>query len=309
MSKIEWTEKTWSPIIGCSKISPGCDNCYAARMAHRLMHMPYTDYYQFVLRNNGSDDPEKFKNIPEWNGTTHLVESALDIPVKRKKPTTYFVCSMGDLFHESVPDAWLYKVFEVMEEANHHRFLLLTKRPERAKAFFIRHVNNDNLLLVQHIWLGVTAENQEQADKRIPILLQIPAAKRFVSIEPMLEPIEMESEWHNYLEGWQTEMKSTGGHPSEQKVETNKLDWVICGGESGPKARPMHPGWARDLMFQCWEAQVPFFFKQQGEWSDTFHVGKDFVMVMHGDTSSAMARVGKKAAGYMLDGEVRRERP
>lgn len=280
MSKIQWTQKTWNPIIGCSPKSSGCDNCYASKMAKRLIYMPHTSYYCYVLKDNSEFDPEKFKYIPQWNGKTHWVKDMLEKPLKRKKPTMYFVCSMGDIFHESVPFEWIWAVYGIMSKTPQHTYQILTKRPERALEFYKwmgRKIKNlgidqitpksDSILdcapVCKNIWLGVSTENQEEANKRIPILLKIPAAKRFVSVEPMLEEINMchsyENELYNYLSG---EYMCVGMNDS---TYLEKLDWVICGAESGPNRREMNIDWVRSLKNQCEQSKTPFFFKQMFE--------------------------------------------
>ena len=196
MSKIEWTEKTWNPASGCTKISDGCKNCYAEKMAYRLQAMGTKGYENgFAVTLH----PEK-----------------LDEPLKHKKPTIYFVCSMGDLFHEDMPFEFIDSVWAVMAAAGQHTFQVLTKRPDRMKEYlenqkyspnslgiaFARIAGNkktkDFLQPLPNVWLGVTAENQEQADKRIPILLDTPAALRFVSIEPMLSGIDLKKHLVGY---------------------------------------------------------------------------------------------------------------
>lgn len=248
-TKIEWTQETINPIIGCSKISEGCQNCYAETMANRLASMKTTEYYRQVTCKHTHSLPNG------WNGKTYFVESQLDKPYKRKKPTMYFVCSMGDLFHESVPFEWIDKVFRVMIDNKHHTFQILTKRPERMKEY-IKSLWDQEF---SNIWLGVTAENQEQANKRIPILLETPASKRFVSLEPLLSNIDFiinEGNIKHYaLEGNATckgEMYSGG----------NKIDWVIAGPETGHKARPMQKEWIENIYVQCKTAKVPFFDKK-----------------------------------------------
>lgn len=364
MSNIEWTDKTWNPIIGCSPISPGCKECWAKKMAYRLMHMPYTDYYQFVLDDNGEEDPDLFRNIPEWNGQTHFVKSALEKPLKRQKPTKYFVCSMGDLFHENVPFEWVDKVMAIIAQCEQHTFQILTKRPLRMKEYFtsnwqcriLNHVKREegqgfilktvNGGKLPNLWLGVTTENQEQANKRIPYLLKTPAAVRFVSVEPLLGPIDfyditLDSEFYHTLKGFGDISLGSRGY-----VIGLKLDWVICGGESGPKARPIHPNWVRSLRDQCKDAGVPFFFKQWGEWYtawfdmptkkpvfkmfDSFLQWQQKHWVNKGDACisidgtwcrtggdlkrakypvAIMQKVGKKKAGCLLDGKEYKEFP
>jgi protein gp37 len=262
-SKIEWTEKTWNPITGCTKISEGCKHCYAERMSKRLAGRCGYD----------KDEPFKVTYHPD----------KLDEPLRWRKPSKIFVCSMGDLFHEGVDDGFLCRIFDVMAVAEHHTFLILTKRPNRMREFFARCVHGN----FQNIWLGVTAENQQRADERIPILLQIPAAKRFVSVEPMLGPIEL---------------RLVGG-PGD-------LDWVICGGETGPGARPMHPDWVRSLRDQCVRAGTPFFFKSWGDWGFEPYPqnGKAPYESVTID-SAIMFRCGKKKTGRLLDGEEWNEYP
>jgi len=227
MTHIEWADEVWSPVTGCTKISPGCKHCYAERMAKRLrgrFGYPKDEPFQVTLH------PERLIGPKKW-----------------KKPRMVFVCSMGDLFHEDVPFDFIHQVFNVMADCRGigHTFLVLTKRPKRMLRFF---KSEDRLYIPpKNVWLGVTAENQEQADKRIPILLQIPAKVRFVSVEPMLGPIDLLTDKYHWLE-------FDGIYPG--------LDWVICGGESGPVARPMNPDQARELRDQCKAAGVPFFMKQ-----------------------------------------------
>jgi protein gp37 len=322
MSKIEWTEQTWNPIIGCSKVSEGCENCYAEKMAFRLMRMR-VDGYEFVLKGENYEDPDNFKFLPQWNGETHLVKSALEKPLKRKKPTKYFVCSMGDLFHESVPFEWVDKVIDSISKCKQHTFQILTKRPERMLAYWKQCYDEAGLSFGDtvpakddNIQWGVSVENQEQANKRIPILLKIPVGFRFVSIEPMLGPIDfydiiLGNELYHSLKGFGDISGSLGhfGGP--------KLDWVICGGESGKNARPVHPNWVRSIRDQCKDSDVPFFFKQWGEYVDIHH-GYDVINESKESethtfgsqyTSHNVYKVGKKKAGHLLDGVEHREMP
>ena len=265
MSKIEWTNETWNPIIGCSKISEGCKNCYAEKMAYRLACMELSNHeHQYNYANVVGNGMNR-----GWNGKTHCQEHQLEKPLKRKKPTMYFVCSMGDLFHESVPFEWIDKVFDIMEDCPQHTFQVLTKRPIIMYEYMKRYGVG---AMADNIWLGVTAENQEQANKRIPVLLQIPAKVRFVSVEPMLEEILFWNDWleqpsypSDRLKGIAYAVKYLAW--AEWKCG---IDWVICGGESGTNARPMHPDWVRNLKDQCESANVPFFFKQgsQNNWKN-----------------------------------------
>ncbi len=292
MTKIEWTNRTWNPIIGCSKCSPGCDNCYAEKMAKRIVLMN---------RNNETRDNylSALNQYLNWNNHAVFCRNIINKPFRWKKPSMIFVCSMGDLFHESVPFGSIRTVFNVIYDNPHHTFQILTKRPERMAEFFnwlYQPVTFPNL------WLGVTAENQEQADKRIPILLQIPAAIRFVSVEPMLGPVDV----MKYL------VAPAGGTPEETEIYHDWIDWIICGGETGPKARPMHPDWVRSLRDQCRVTGIPFFFKSWGEWLNSYDFGanlsklyskkKKLPLYFNFPDATGMNKVGKKLAGHLLDG-------
>lgn len=224
MTKIEWTNETWNPVIGCSKVSEGCENCYAERMAARLAYNPVTPMYSDVMRQ-----PSMMSGRLVWNGTTAFVESALNKPLKRKKPTMFFVCSMGDFWHPSVEPEWRGRVYDVVRKCPQHIFQFLTKRPE---------LIIDWPADLSNSWLGATAENQAMADKRIPILKQIPAAVRFVSVEPLLEGVEIPDTF------------------------LRKLDWVIVGCESGADRRPCRMEWVESVVDQCKAAGVPVFVKQ-----------------------------------------------
>ncbi|NCC51355.1 MAG: phage Gp37/Gp68 family protein, partial [Spartobacteria bacterium] len=272
-----YTPETWNPIAGCSKISEGCRNCYAERMACRLAHMAFAD-----MEKRGRDDESVFYgNTPNnalyaypdvveinedgsiggFDGTTRLVPSSLGKPLRWKKPRAIFVNSMGDLFHENTPDEWIAQVWGTMALCPQHLFLVLSKRAERMERWFLdeneRCMANlgdgcGGLRTLPNVWIGVTAENQRQADARIPHLLRTPAAVRFVSCEPMIGEIDL-NERECLID--KRRFKYTIGR---------YLDWVICGGESGPGARPMNPEWARSLRDQCVSSGTPFFFKQWG---------------------------------------------
>ena len=224
MSAIEWTEKTWNPIVGCSRISPGCQHCYAERMAKRLAAMGQ-EKYEGTIDKNG-----------RWSGVLNFgSEETLNIPIYTKKPTTYFVNSMSDLFHESLPFRMVQWVWWVMANAPRHTFQVLTKRAdvmqERAREL------SKTYGLLENVWLGVSVESSDYAS-RIDYLRDTPAAIRFLSLEPLLSAL--------------TNLNLYG------------IDWVIVGGESGPGARPMNPDWVRDIRDQCQAAGVSFFFKQWG---------------------------------------------
>ena len=217
-SKIEWTHSVYNPVTGCTPISEGCANCYAKRMATRLKgRFGYP-----------ADDPFRVTFHPD----------RLEDPLHWHKPRHIFVSSMGDLFHEAVEDDWIHSILSVAISTYYgdHTYILLTKRPERMMQF-------KKYFTSKRIWLGVTAENQARADERIPVLLEIPARMKFVSLEPLLHPINLE----DYLNGY-----GDGDH----------IGWVIAGCESGPGRRPAKIQWFRDIKNQCVEAGVPFFLKQ-----------------------------------------------
>ena len=209
-TKIEWTTSTWNPVTGCSSVSPGCDNCYARRMAKRLKAMGNPRY------KNG------------FEVTLH--HDLLQLPLTWKKPQMVFVNSMSDLFHEKVPFGFIESVFETMRRADRHVFQVLTKRAERLRELAERLDWPDN------VWMGVTVECQSCV-YRIPLLLETPAAVKFISAEPLIESLD---------------------------IDVRGLDWVIAGGESGPSARAVREEWLLELRDRCGEAEVPFFFKQWG---------------------------------------------
>lgn len=256
-TKIEWTNETWNPIVGCSRVSPGCENCYAERMANRLAGMGQEKYKTVVTDG-------------KWNGATAFDPSVIDKPRDWKKPRMIFVCSMGDLFHELVPFSQILEVLVIAQKCPQHTFQILTKRPDRMREFFTDYVPYF-IDLLPNVWIGVTAENQMRANERLPILNDIPAAVKFVSVEPMLSNVDLNRALEDTLK-W---------HVGGLK---NCISWVICGGESGPGARPLKPEWVRSLRDQCVEVDVPFFFKQWG--------GKN-----------------KKAAGSLLDGKEYKQFP
>jgi protein gp37 len=257
-TNIPWCDETLNPIAGCTKISPACDHCYAEKMAYRLAGM--------TAGKSGKEHIfEKYERTIDgqgrWTGKVSLDISEMDKAKKWKKPKRIFVVSMGDLFHESVPFDFIVKVFDRMQQLPRHTFQVLTKRPARMLEFCGNYGIGSGNEWPVNIWAGVTAENQERADERIPVLLRIPAAKRFVSIEPMLSSIDLQGPLdqrdRNYL-----------GCPCGGNIcsKAAKLDWVIVGGETDPGARPMHPEWARGLRYQCQDASIPFFFKGFGDW-------------------------------------------
>lgn len=262
-TKIEWTEATWNPITGCSVTSPGCTNCYAMKLAGtRLAH-----------HESRSGLTRDTKAGPVWTGEVRLNEQWIGQPLRWKRGRMIFVCAHGDLFHESVPDAWIDRVFAVMAHSPQHIFQVLTKRsarmrsyletlPKRISDWYCDSGLDFVDLPLPNVWLGVSVEDQQRADERIPDLLATPAAVRWLSCEPLLGPLDL---------GQMQE-----GIPNNAWLTwLDALDWIVCGGESGPGARPMHPDWARLLRDQCAEAGVPFFFKQWGQWAPVCEMSED----------------------------------
>jgi protein gp37 len=217
-TKIEWCDETINPIVGCTKISEGCKNCYAEKMAKRLKGMQLYQYQNIVDKNG-------------WTGKISFVPSELEKPYKWKKPKKIFIGSMGDLFHKNRDINDMRTIFLTIKNNPHHIFIVLTKRPEGMRDYFSWHIQLKNL------WLGVSVSTQKMADEYIPILMQTPAVVRFISAEPMLEPLDL----------------NLDNEPSP--------DWIICGRETGIGARPFYPEWAEDLHKQCEHAAVPFFLK------------------------------------------------
>lgn len=233
---ISWTDQTWNPIRGCSRVSEGCRHCYAEHQAARFSG-PGQPYEGLVTVANGH---------PQWTGTIAFVEKHLLDPLKWKQPRRIFVNSMSDLFHENVTDEMRHRIFGVMQECPHHTFQILTKRPAGMLAFAEAQMAGGFCWPLPNAWLGVSVENQKAADERIPLLLQTPAAVRFVSCEPLLGPVGLANHF-----------------PHAHGMRDDRF-WVICGGESGPGARPMDPDWARSLRDQCQASGVSFFMKQMG---------------------------------------------
>ncbi|MFO7172576.1 MAG: phage Gp37/Gp68 family protein [Bacillota bacterium] len=296
-TRIEWADATWNPVVGCTRVSEGCRNCYAERFAARF--------------------PERFGGTsrmtpagPRWTGQVVLRPEVLEQPLRWRKPRRIFVCSMSDLFHPGVPDEFIDRVFAVMALAERHTFLVLTKRPERMLAYltnlrrraantpalpirsvpyedgriceFLRNALGpgtpaiDRKWPLSNVWLGISVENQKAAYERIPYLLQAPAAVRFLSCEPLLGPLDLRNPYYGlFPEQWSNaaaidcHLAMGGSEPDDPPpdyppYETPKIKWVIVGGESGPGARPMHPDWVRSIRDQCLEAGVPLFVKQMG---------------------------------------------
>ena len=276
-TRIEWTEATWNPVTGCSKSSQGCKHCYAERDWPRLSApRPKPNLYTGRAFTDVRCHPER-----------------LDQPMRWARPRRIFVNSMSDLFHPDVPDSFIRQVFGVMATEAQHTFQVLTKRAARMRDLLDRWRNDGTFqyhegLAPANVWLGVSVEDQATADERIPLLLDTPAAVRWISAEPLLGQVDLPGLFYYGTE------RSGGIVPLRAKGHT-MLDWVVAGGESGPKARPMHPDWARSLRDQCAAAGVPFLFKQWGEWAPA--------------NDKMGFRIGKKAAGRHLDGVLHDEYP
>jgi len=385
-TNIAWTEFVWNPMSGCTKLSAGCANCYAADMAKRLKRIQET-----TGKDLGYGDGFAVTLHPE----------RLEAPLNHKKGVKIFVTSMGDLFHESVPFEFVDMVFAVMALTPQHTYQILTKRPDRMKAYMDslqkssgvninvgHHYGSDIkaqtagqrvaeialeisgkhcdyaqqikwespeeaaelILPLSNVWLGVTVENQEQADKRIPILLETPAAVRFVSAEPMLSGIDLglnqatcscckrsPSRWIRLANTVYSELpfskakaevgvyRAVSNKHGALSVETRdglfgikpgeceylpSLDWVIVGGETGSNARPMNPDWVKNIQEQCEAANVPFFFKQWGEYA-TLPSGKSVTGYRSHfwEDGRQAVLVGNKQAGHLIDGIEYREYP
>lgn len=304
-TSIEWTEASWNPVRGCSRIKPECVNCYAEVQAARIQRM---DRGRGLPVGQGSYDG-LLAHGGQWNGKIRGVPHLLDQPLRWKRPRRIFVNSMSDLFHENVDDYFIRQVFDVMAQAKHHTFQILTKRPERMRDLLSlwdrigitgNHFQGHPL---PNVWLGVSAGTQESVEEFTPLLLQTPAFVRWLSAEPLIGRINF-----------------SGMYVDRHGIRKNMLkllDWVVVGGESGSAARPMHPDWPRLLRDQCKAAGVPYFFKQWGEWSPgvapaapenadfaTFY-SKGFRF----DDGQWMDRVGKRESGRLLDGREWNEYP
>lgn len=287
-SRIEWTEASWNPVVGCSRVSAGCDNCYAITMAHRIAAMHPSGPYPGTTR--------KSKNGVDWTGVVKTLDERLDQPLRWKRPRRIFVNSMSDLFHPTVPFDFIDQVFAVMALAPQHTFQVLTKRPERMAEYTNRPDMEGRIAETLHdmpieldsvwqiatqrgrtpgrrypydnIWLGTSVENQATADERIPHLLRCPAAVRWLSCEPLLGPVLLDDGCNSWLTCDGRNRQSNEGECCESYAVHGDcfrgIDWLVVGGESGPKARPFNIAWARDLMGQCQAASVPCFMKQMG---------------------------------------------
>lgn len=340
-TKIEWADHTFNPWIGCAKVSPGCDNCYAKAEWDDRRHRAVWGPGQPRSRTKTWGDPEKWNKQAffackscAWRGTFKNAQLGVlgfyscpecgsdAIPTRAR----VFCSSLADVFDNEVDPQWRADLFELIEVTPNLDWLLLTKRIGNVQGMLtstlLRMRDLESIRGQQwpwpNVWIGATIVNQEEADRDIPKLLQVPAAKRFLSMEPLLGPVDVS----RYLGRRQVPNgDGYGGDHAPGWTSYPPVDWVIVGGESGPGARPMHPDWARSLRDQCQAAGVPFMFKQWGEWcprgpesmgypsvdgvprfrmTDAGHNGQD--LAADGGNDVWMNRVGKKAAGRLLDG-------
>lgn len=287
---IEWTDATWQILTGCSVLSAGCKHCYAMRLAgSRLQHHPSREGLTIQTKAG-----------PVWNGKVRFNEQWLDQPLRWRRPRTIFVCAHSDIFHEAVADATLHRIWAVMALAGHHTMQVLTKRSERMVEF-TRAIADDPAPVIDlldqlkpsslwngsaytarqslevagrlpNVWMGVSTEDQQNANQRVPDLLRAAVAHRFVSAEPLLGPIRFDhietmafrgAEGVNALTG---ELEGFLGDPVGHI--NNRIDWIITGGESGPDARPMHPHWPQHIQLQCERYGTMFMHKQNGAWGE-----------------------------------------
>ncbi|MES2753818.1 MAG: phage Gp37/Gp68 family protein [Pseudomonadota bacterium] len=342
-SSIEWTDATWNIVTGCTLVDEGCRHCYAARLAAtRLKNIPSR---QGLARLNASGDAK-------FTGEVRFNEKWLDQPLRWQRPRRIFVCAHGDLFHENVPDAWIDRVFAVMSLARRHTFQVLTKRPDRMRAYLsardtgqatdpivqaafasgLRHGSGGSATWpLRNVWIGTSVSDQASADARIPDLLATPAAVRFISAEPLLGPVDLMHVPHHRIAPNITIAQNATTGRNGLGDNGPRLDWVIVGGESGPKARPMHPDWARSLRDQCQAAGVAFLFKQWGEWTAVLDRDRDDPdwrsdyttlraenkaivnlaggMGFHGERVHVVEKVGKSRAGRQMDGREWNDMP
>lgn len=273
MSKIEWTEKTWNPVVGCRKVSAGCTHCYAEKMAGRLKAMGLNQY-QTVIDENG-----------RWSGEVGYAK--LGARLERNfpaKPMVYFVGSMTDIFYEKVPDTFIAELWKKFRDNPQHTFQVLTKRGRRMRSVVTKLTAEFGIL--PNVWVGVSVENQEAADSRVEHLINTPSVVKFLSCEPLLG--------QTYI------------------PYMHYIDWVIVGGESGAGARPMNPYWVEYILNQCKATGTKFFFKQWGAWkplTSADEASQYPKAEMHDFSNARMVRVGKHLAGKKLFGRTFQEFP
>jgi protein gp37 len=311
---ISWTDETWNPVAGCSLVSPGCTRCYAMKTAWRMQHSPNA-----AVQGKYAGTAVKAKDgTPVWTGKVRLWEPALLEPLIWSKPALVFVNSMSDLFHDGLSGQDIARVWAVMALTPQHEYQVLTKRTKRMRDWLndpatpalvaaeIKRIEPAGQLTdwpLDNVWVGTSVEDQTRAEERIPLLLQCNAAVRFVSAEPLLGPVNLADAARSVVAG-------CGGDVTVKSVLAG-LHWLIAGGESGRKARPMHVDWARALRDECAVTGISFFFKQVGEWTwnEPGHDAEEIGITRDGRTVAAgssgslrLFKVGKGAAGDLLDG-------
>ena len=308
-SKIEWCHHTFNPWIGCTKVGPGCDNCYAEADFDKRRHVVQW----------GAGQPRKRTAMSTWAMPLRWNAKAERLGVRYR----VFCASLADVFDNEVPAEWRHDLFDLIERTPHLDWLLVTKRIGNVRQMI---PDRWSVCMPPNLWLGITVVNQAEADRDIPKLLGLKVSVRFLSMEPLLGAVDL-TRYHDWLGRsaggmWCPDCpeRGVGIDPDEHThclgevvdaAPYDGIDWVIVGGESGPKARPMHPQWARVLRDQCAEAGVPFLFKQHGEWIGVPDLrnlpggaGPGFGSFDHRthDQAHDAVRIGKKAAGRLLDG-------
>ena len=318
---IEWAHHTFNPWIGCTKVSPACDHCYAENLMGSRMHVVQW----------GAGQPRKRTSVRNWNDPLRWNAEAERLGVRYR----VFCASLADVFDNEVPPLWRQDLFELIGRTPHLDWLLLTKRIGNAKTMMADALsawpgaNRAGMIWqLPNVWLGATICDQAEADRDIPKLLATPAARRFLSMEPLLAQVNLSPCWINHRCGFGNDEDHAmshcfgcgglSGYSERCAWPSQKIDWVIAGGESGPQARPMHPEWVRSLRYQCATAGVPFLFKQWGEWAPGSNWPDD-VAIPSGECcrfgnsmmsdDDAVWRVGKKRAGRLLDGRTWNEVP
>lgn len=315
ITTIEWADYSFNPWIGCTKVSPACDNCYAAvSTPAKALGVEW-----------GAGQPRRRTAVSNWAQPYTWNRKAAKAGMRRR----VFCASLADVFDAEVPDDWRHHLFNVIAETPHLDWLLLTKRPNLMLKF-MRDVRRE---VPPNIWAGATVENQAMAEQRIPLLLQVPAAKRFLSCEPLLGPVDLGC--IPFPASWPRDIDGGAEGIDALRHARARLDWIIAGGESGPGARPSHPDWFRSLRAQCAAAGVPYFFKQWGDWAPQVgavdgwaiddnpeisrfehrdwegdHWSEPFQRMWCDDVDDdTVSRIGKKRAGRLLDGKLHDEVP
>lgn len=292
VTNIEWCDSTFNPFIGCTKVSPGCDNCYAEHLMDKRMHRVV-----WGTKDRVRTSPENWRKPLAWNRDAEKFYS------QHRRRQRVFCASLSDVFDNAVEPSWRADLFDLIERTPNLDWLLLTKRIGNVRTMIGETLGRRSAFerphepsLPDNVWLGATIVNQEEADRDIPKLLAVPARVRFLSMEPLLESVDI----RNYLRQCGTSFQA----------EPPCIDWVIVGGESGPNARPMHPMWARTLRDQCGDAGVPFLYKQHGEWRHVPEFTDARAALLHRfEDGTWVQRMGKKAAGRLLDGRTHNEFP